>query len=74
MYIGVTSDLVQHKNALAAGFTKKYNVKNLVYYEKHESALSAISREKSLKNWHRKCKLDLIEKTNPNWNDLYKNI
>lgn len=78
LYIGVTSDLIkriwQHKNSFVDGFTKKYSVKRLVYYEEHESMLSAINREKRLKEWKRKWKLDLIEKDNPNWNDLYHEI
>jgi len=78
LYIGVTSDLVkrvwQHKNDLADGFTKKHSVHNLVWYEVHETMESAITREKSLKAWKRLWKLDLIEKTNPDWKDLYDEI
>src|SRR5438105_8344757 len=78
LYIGVTSDLVkrvwQHKEELADGFTKQYNVKTLVYYEQHDTAESAIFREKRLKEWKRKWKLDLIEKFNPTWEDLYAKI
>ena len=78
LYIGVTSDLIkriwEHKESLAEGFTKKYNVKKLVYYEQHESADSAIHREKRLKEWKRQWKLELIEKFNPMWNDLYDSI
>lgn len=74
LYLGVTSNLIkriwEHKEGLAAGFTKKYNVKNLVYYEQHENADSAIHREKRLKEWKRQWKLELIEKSNPNWNEL----
>lgn len=69
LYIGVTSDLpkrvYEHKNKLFEGFTKKYNVDRLVYFEKHESAESAISREKNLKAWNRSWKLGLIYKFNP---------
>ena len=76
LYTGMTSDLVkriwQHKNGEVEGFTKQYNVKTLVYYEIHQSAESAIVREKQIKKWRRKWKLRLIEKDNPYWKDLYK--
>jgi len=75
LYIGVTSDLVkriwEHKNNLVEGFTKRYGVHNLVWYELHESMQSAIDREKKLKEWRRAWKLELIEKSNPDWEDLY---
>ncbi len=78
LYVGVTSDLVkriyQHKNNLVEGFTQKYDAHTLVYYEQHFSAESAISREKRLKEWQRKWKIALIEKNNPEWNDLYTEI
>ena len=78
LYIGVTSDLIkriwQHKEGFVAGFTKRYNIKNLVYYEQHQTAYDAISREKLLKEWQRKWKLELIEKHNPDWRDLYNDI
>ena len=78
IYIGVTSDLIkrvwEHKNNFVEGFSKKYNVHLLVYFEKHGSIKSAIKREKQLKNWKRKWKTDLIEENNYMWNDLYKNI
>jgi len=78
LYIGVTSNLPQriwqHKNNQVEGFTKKYNVKMLVYYEFHENAESAITVEKQLKKWNRAWKLKLIEKENPNWQDLYDEI
>ena len=78
LYVGVTSDLLkriwEHKNNAVDGFTKKYSVKRLVYYEHHSSAESAIKREKRLKDWKRQWKLKLIEEFNPNWNDLYQNI
>ena len=78
LYIGVTSDLIkriwQHKEGLADSFTKKYDVKKLVYYEQHDTAESAIHREKRLKEWKRQWKLELIEKFNPKWDDLYANI
>ena len=78
LYTGVTSDLIkrvyEHKNNLADGFTKKYNVHNLVWYEIHEAAESAITREKQIKKWTRKWKLELIEKVNPEWNNLYDSL
>jgi len=78
LYTGVTSDLrkriFEHKNNLINGFTKKYNVHLLVWYESHESAESAITREKQIKEWKRPWKLELIEKNNPAWNDLYESI
>ena len=74
LYIGVTSNLIkriwEHKEGLADGFTKKYDVKKLVYYEQHENAESAIHREKRLKEWKRRWKLELIEKSNPDWDDI----
>jgi putative endonuclease len=78
LYIGVTSNLLkriwQHKNNLVEGFTKLYNVHHLVWYEPHESMQSAIDREKRLKEWKRAWKLELIEKRNPDWQDLYDSI
>ncbi len=78
LYIGVTSDLIkrveQHKSGAIEGFTKKYGVHNLVHYETADNAESAISREKQLKTWKRKWKLELIEKTNPTWSDLYESL
>ena len=78
LYIGVTSNLVkriwEHKTNVVEGFTKKYGVHTLVWYEIHESMGSAIQREKVLKKWQRKWKIDLIESFNPDWNDLYKII
>ena len=78
LYIGVTSDLVkrvwEHKNDMVEGFTKRYNVHQLVWYELHESMESAITREKRLKSWKRKWKLELIESNNPKWQDLYHTI
>ena len=75
LYIGVTSDLIgrvwQHKNNLADGFTKKYDVHNLVWYEPHQDMESAILREKTLKKCSRIWKLRLIEQMNPEWQDLY---
>ena len=78
LYTGVTSDLVkriwEHKNNMVEGFTKRYVVHQLVWYEVHESMESAIKREKRLKEWKRKWKLVLIESSNPNWQDLYNTI
>ena|SRR3972149_4097493 len=78
LYVGVTSNLVkriwEHKEGLVDGFTKKYGLKTLVYYEQHGDAESAIHREKRLKEWKRQWKLELIEKFNPSWEDLYENI
>ena len=78
LYIGVTSDLVkriwQHKNKEVSGFTEKYHVSELVYYEVHESMESAIVREKQMKKWKREWKINLIEKQNPEWKDLWKTI
>lgn len=75
LYIGVTSDLIkrvwQHKNDLTEGFSKKYRVHNLVWYEQHADMYSAITREKQIKEWRRQWKIVLIEKTNPHWDDLY---
>ena len=76
--IGVTSNLVkrvwEHKNNLVKGFTKSYNVHQLIWYEIHETMESAINKEKRLKEWKRAWKIELIEKTNPNWQDLYYTI
>lgn len=78
LYIGVTSNLVQrvwqHKNDLVEGFTKRYRVHRLVWYEVHETMESAISREKALKKWNRAWKVELIEKGNPLWLDLYDKV
>ncbi|MCY4436395.1 MAG: GIY-YIG nuclease family protein [Chloroflexi bacterium] len=78
LYIGVTSDLVQrvwqHKSDFEEGFTKDYGVHRLVWYEVHETMESAIAREKALKKWNRAWKIELIEKTNPKWTDLYDEI
>ncbi|MEQ1599797.1 MAG: GIY-YIG nuclease family protein [Methylotenera sp.] len=78
LYIGVTSNLVkrvwEHKSDFVEGFTKQNRVHHLVWYEMHENMDSAITREKQLKEWKRQWKMDLIEKTNPYWNDLYETI
>ena len=74
LYIGVTSDLQrriwEHKNKVVEGFTKKYNVDKLIYYELTDSIESAINREKQLKRWHRNWKINLIKKMNPEFKDL----
>lgn len=78
LYVGVTSDLLkrifEHKNKFADGFTKKYNVDKLGYYEIYDNIEDAIIREKKLKGSSRKKKLELIEINNPNWHDLYYDI
>ncbi len=78
LYIGVTSDLIkrvwQHREGFADGFTKQYGVKTLVWYEQHETMDSAISKEKAMKKWLRKWKLSTIEKSNPEWRDLWPEI
>ncbi len=75
LYIGVTSNLHRrvygHKNNLVDGFTRKYNVHNLVYYEMYNHINDAITREKQMKKWERQWKIDLIEKANFQWKDLY---
>lgn len=78
LYVGSTSDLIrrvwEHKNNMTSGFTAKYNVHNLVYYEVHETYVEAARREKRFKNWCRQWKLNLIENLNPEWRDLYEEI
>lgn len=78
LYVGVTSDLVgrvwQHRTGIIAGFTKQYNVKQLVWYEIHTDIIQAIIREKQLERWNRDWKINLIQSTNPAWRDLYASI
>ena len=78
LYIGITSDLVkriyEHKNNFIEGFTKKYNIHRLVYYEEFVDVIQAIIREKRLKKWNRQWKIELIEKVNSDWGDLYSEI
>jgi putative endonuclease len=78
LYVGVTSNLVarifQHKQGEVPGFTCRYNVKQLIYFEIHDTAETAIQREKRMKKWNRAWKVRLIEETNPNWRDLYMDI
>ena len=78
LYIGVTTDLAArifaHRNGTGSAFTKKYGIKILVWYESYDMVTDAIQRETTLKHWLRKWKLELIEKTNPNWDDLYETL
>ncbi len=78
LYTGVTSNLIQrvwqHKNNLVDGFTKKYGVHTLVWFEVHETMPSAIEREKAIKEWRRAWKIELIGSVNPQWRDLYEDI
>jgi putative endonuclease len=76
LYVGVTSDLIkrvyEHKNDLIEGFTKKYGVHQLVYYEQTSDITSTITREKQIKKWRRQWKIELIEEKNPEWKDLFQ--
>ena len=78
LYIGVTSDLPkrvwEHKNKVVEGFTEKYDVDKLVWFEQHDNAESAITREKQMKEWKRGWKIKRIAEINPDWNDLYDDI
>ena len=78
LYVGITNNLIkrvwEHKNKKFDGFTKKYEIHQLVYYEIHENPESAIRREKQIKKWNRLWKLKIIEAKNPEWKDLYKDI
>ena len=78
LYIGMTDDLVkrvwQHRNEVVPGFSKRYGVKTLVWYETYESRESAFARERQLKKWNRKWKLELIEAANPSWRDLAEKL
>lgn len=78
LYIGVTSNLIQrvwqHKEKLIEGFTQRYGLNRLVWFEPHADAMSALTREKQLKKWNRAWKLRLIEALNPDWNDLYPSL
>lgn len=75
LYTGITSDLVrriwEHRNDLVEGFTKRYRVHTLVYFELHDDISYAIRREKQIKKWNRAWKIELIEQTNPQWKDLW---
>ena len=78
MYVGVTSDLpkrvYEHKNIMVEGFTKRYGVHRLVYYEVAKDAETALTRERQIKKWNRAWKLRLIEEHNPEWEDLYASL
>jgi putative endonuclease len=78
LYTGITSNLIQtvweHKFGETPGFTRTYKVHNLVYFEEYEDVTEAITREKNIKAWKRLWKIRLIEKENPTWDDLYKNM
>jgi len=78
LYVGITNDLIrrihEHKNNQIDGFTRKYKIHRLVYYEQFDDSYSAIQREKRLKRWLRKWKIELIESVNPDWCDLYEKL
>jgi putative endonuclease len=78
IYVGITSDLVkrvyEHRGKFVPGFTSRYNITRLVWFEVHDDPIAAISREKELKKWRRTWKIALIEKDNPEWHDLYEEI
>jgi putative endonuclease len=78
LYVGVTNDLVrrayEHREGLTDGFTKRYGVKRLVYFEQYDAPALAIQREKNIKHWSRRWKLDLINGQNPDWRDLFDEI
>ncbi len=78
MYVGITNDLVrrlyEHKNKLVSGFTKKYNVHKLVYFEETSDVISALAREKEIKKWRREKKNKLVLSGNPGWNDLSERL
>ena len=78
LYVGVTRNIAkriyEHKEGITGGFTSKYAVRRLVFAEPHETAVAAIQREKNIKHWLRRWKIDLIKRDNPNWDDLYDRI
>ena len=78
LYVGVSNDLVrrvfEHREALVAGFTKSHGLKRLVWYEVHDSIVEAITREKQIKEWRRDWKINLIQRLNPRWDDLYEGL
>ena len=78
LYVGVTSNLIkrgwEHKTKAVDGFTKRYSVHTLVWYEVHETMESAIAREKAIKEWKRAWKIEMIEHINPSWRDLYGDL
>jgi putative endonuclease len=78
LYVGITNNLVrrtfEHREGVVPGFTKRHGLKTLVYFEKYDDPTTAIQREKNIKHWSRLWKLELVEASNPQWNDLYKEI
>jgi putative endonuclease len=78
LYLGMTNDLIrriyEHREGVVEGFTQAYALKILVYYEQHATAMAAIQREKNIKHWPRKWKIDLIRSMNPDWRDLWEDI
>jgi putative endonuclease len=78
LYTGMTDNLVQrvwmHRNGVLSGFTKQYEVKMLVWYEQHETRAAALTRERQMKKWNRLWKLEIIERMNPSWSDLYETL
>jgi putative endonuclease len=78
LYVGVTADLVrrayEHRTGCIEGFTRRYGLKRLIWFERHEEIVPAIQREKAIKDWPRAWKVRLIERTNPEWADLYQGI
>ncbi|QPM69462.1 hypothetical protein RT761_02695 [Atribacter laminatus] len=78
LYVGITSNLMkrvwEHKNKVVDGFTKRYNLNKLVYYEIYDDIETAINREKQIKSWPRKKKIELIHSLNPHWDDLYEKL
>jgi putative endonuclease len=78
LYVGMTNDLIrriyEHREGVVEGFSQTYGVKMLVYYEQHATAIAAIQREKNIKHWSRKWKIDLIRSMNPDWRDLWEDI
>ncbi|MFC1734318.1 GIY-YIG nuclease family protein [candidate division KSB1 bacterium] len=78
LYIGVSNDLIkrvfEHKQKMVEGFSKRYNISNLVYFEESSDVHSALAREKQLKKWNRAWKIRLIEQQNPEWHDLYEEL
>ncbi|HET9580290.1 MAG TPA: GIY-YIG nuclease family protein [Usitatibacter sp.] len=78
LYVGITNDLVrrawEHRERLVEGFTKEHGLHRLVWYEAHATAYEAITREKRIKKWHRDWKVNLIQRLNPDWNDLFNTV
>jgi len=78
LYVGITNNLIRriyaHREGFADGFTKEHGVKMLVYYEQNATAIAAIQREKNIKHWSRKWKIDLIRSTNPEWRNLWEEV